>query len=214
MGPASDPRMTAERLLRKVNPELEKQIAQVHEAVMLAGGTPYRMDEGNSCFGGGRPGVSDAYASALWAADYMLRVACAGFVGVNLHGGGVGIYTPIESGDHAAATPRPVYYGMLLAQQFAGLAVVPCELKTEANATAYVGTQANRVVKIAVVNKGEDAIQMELPEAFRQGKPTRAWVLSGPALDAKNGVQFEETPAGRSANPTVSGYSAVLWQLG
>lgn len=214
MGPARDPRMTAERLLRKVNPELEEQIAQIHEAVALAGGTPYRMDEGNSCFGGGRLGVSDAYASSLWAADYMLRVASAGFVGVNLHGGGVGIYTPVESSNHAPAAPRPVYYGMQLAQQFAGLAVAPCELKTEANATAYVGTRANRVVNLAVVNKGANAIQIELPEAFRQNKSTRVWVLSGPALDAKTGVKFEQAPSEPSANQTVSGYSAVLWQLG
>ena len=91
MGPASDPRMTAERLLQKVNAGLEEEIAEVRAASAAAGGTPYRMDEGNSCFGGGRPGVSDAYASALWVADYMLHVACAGFVGVNLHGGGHGV---------------------------------------------------------------------------------------------------------------------------
>ena len=107
MGPANDPRMTAERLLRKVNTELDAQIAGVQAASAAAGGTPYRMDEGNSCFGGGRAGASDAYASALWVADYMLRVACAGFVGVNLHGGGVGIYTPIESSGKAPASPRP-----------------------------------------------------------------------------------------------------------
>ncbi|HTC74435.1 MAG TPA: hypothetical protein VK684_02585 [Edaphobacter sp.] len=58
MGPASDARMTAERLLRKVNAELDVQIAGVEAARDAAGGTPYRMDEGNSCFGGGREGVS------------------------------------------------------------------------------------------------------------------------------------------------------------
>jgi len=108
MGPASDPGMTAEKLLRKVNPDLEDQIVGVREAIVLSDGVPYRMNEGNSCFGGGRPAVSDAYASALWAADYMLHAASVGFAGVNLHGGGVGIYTPIESSERSAATPRPV----------------------------------------------------------------------------------------------------------
>ena len=126
MGPASDPAMTAERLLQKVNPSLEKQIAEVTSAVAAAGGTPYRMDEGNSCFGGGKDGVSNAYASALWVADYMLHVACAGFIGVNLHGGGTGFYAPIESSERSPASPRPMYYGMQLAQQFAGYKIAPC----------------------------------------------------------------------------------------
>jgi hypothetical protein len=34
-----------------------------------AAGVPHRMTEGNSCYHGGQPGVSDAFASALRAAD-------------------------------------------------------------------------------------------------------------------------------------------------
>jgi hypothetical protein len=202
--------MTAERLLRKVNPELEKQIVQIHEAIALAGGTPYRMDEGNSCFGGGRPGVSDAYASALWAADYMLRAACAGFAGVNLHGGGVGVYTPIESSDKFAAVPRPLYYGIQFAQQFTGLAVSLCELNTGSNVIAYGGTRGTREMKLAVVNKGAEAVQVILPRPIQ-----RSWMMSGPALDAKTGLKFEEMPlADKTTTQTVAGYTAVLWQLG
>jgi len=65
---------------------------------------------GNSYFGGDREGVGDAYSSAFWVADYMLRVACAGFAGVNLHGGGTCIYMPIESSLKAPSQPRPLYY--------------------------------------------------------------------------------------------------------
>ena len=45
------------------------------------------MTEGNSCYRGGKPGVSNAFCSALWAADYLLRLASFGCAGVNLHGG-------------------------------------------------------------------------------------------------------------------------------
>ena len=102
---------------------------------------------------------------------------------------------------------------MQFAQQFAGLAVAPCVLKTEANATAYVGTHANRVVKLAVVNKGAEAIQVTLPEPFQHDKSIRAWVLSGPVLDAKTGVKLEESLSKPSSIQTVSGYSASLWHL-
>jgi hypothetical protein len=206
MGPASDPHMTAEKLLRKVNPELDAQIAAAHAASVAAGGTPYRMDEGNSCFGGGREGVSNAYASALWVADYMLRAACAGFAGVNLHGGGSGIYTPIESSVKTPASPRPVYFGMQFAQQFAGWRVAPCVLETGANVTAYAGTKDGETM-LAVINKGADAVQLKLPLQM-----LRRWELDGPALDAKAGVRFAR--GRQTAGSDVKGYSAVIFSTG
>ena len=169
MGPASNPGMTSERLLRKANPDLDAQIAAVDAARQAAGGTPYRMDEGNSCFGGGRPGVSDAYASALWAADYILKVACAGFAGVNLHGGGVGVYTPIESSATAPAVLRPVYYGMQFAQRFAGWRLAPCRLETSANITAYQGSKPEKTM-LALVNKGESPVRVALPDRFAKAQ--------------------------------------------
>lgn len=205
MGPASAPGMTAERLLAKATPKLDAEIAAVHAARTAAGGMPYRMDEGNSCFGGGKAGVSDAYASALWAADYMLRAACAGFAGINLHGGGSGIYTPIESSAEAAAKPRPIYYGMQLAQRFVGSQVAPCRLKTAANVTAYQGVKLGRTM-LAVVNKGASAVEVSLPVRLHGAQ---RWELSGPALDAKSGVNFQP---GRSTGSAISvrAYSAAL----
>jgi len=50
-------------------------------------GARVRMTEGNTCYRGGKPGVSDVFAAALWAADYSLLVARNDYSGVNLHGG-------------------------------------------------------------------------------------------------------------------------------
>jgi hypothetical protein len=210
MGPASDPDMTAEVLLRKTNPDLDAQISAVAAARAAAGGTPYRMDEGNSCFGGGRRGVSDAYASALWAADYILKAACAGFAGVNLHGGGVGVYTPIESSAETPASPQPVYYGMQFAQQFAGYRVAPCALSTSANITAYQGHKAGGTM-LAFVNKGESAQTLKLPASLGAGQHGSRWELRGPAVDARRGVQFGPASADEhGAAIEVAGYSAVI----
>ena len=214
IGPASDPRMTAERLLEKVNPGLEQQIAGARAASAAAGGTPYRMDEGNSCFGGGKPGVSDAYASALWVADYMLHVACAGFAGVNLHGGGRGFYTPIESSESAPAAARPLYYGMQFAQQFTGFKLAPCPLKTDANVTAYWGTKGDQA-KLALVNKSSQTIRMKLPETLRTDRLSQRFTLRGPALNAKDGVRFgkEELTHSNSADE-LAAYSGLILQSG
>ena len=210
MGPASDPGMTAERLLRKDHPELEAQIAAVDAARRAAGGTPYRMDEGNSCFGGGRKDVSDAYASALWAADYILRVACAGFAGVNLHGGGVGVYTPIESSTSEPASPRPVYFGMQFAQMFADYRVAQCGVATSANITAYEGSKPGKTL-LALVNKGDAAVRVALPENFARAKEVRVWELRGPSLAAKTGVQFGPAAEEKLSRVVeVDGYSGVI----
>lgn len=214
MGPASDPRMTAERLLRKETPELDAEMAGVAAARRAAGGTPYRMDEGNSCFGGGRPGVSDAYASALWAADYILRAACAGFAGVNLHGGGVGVYTPIESSERRPALPRPVFYGMQFAQMFAGCRVAACKAETIANVTAYVGSRSGNS-RLAIVNKGAQAVQVVLPKQFAAADRLQRWELRGPSLGARSGVRFGAVAAvGKTAEIELDGYSAVILQAG
>jgi hypothetical protein len=45
------------------------------------------MTEGNTCYRGGKPGVSDVFAAALWAADYSLLLADNNYSGINLHGG-------------------------------------------------------------------------------------------------------------------------------
>lgn len=212
MGPASDPAMTAERLLRKTNPDLEAQIASVAIARRAAGGTPYRMDEGNSCFGGGRKDVSDAYASALWAADYILKVACAGFAGVNFHGGGVGVYTPIESSDSAPAAPRPVYFGLQFAQMFAGYKIAPCTLSTSANITAYQAHKSGKTM-LAFINKGETAVPLTLPESFVQPNHLLCWDLRGPSLSAKSGVRFAPAPQQKqAASIEIPPYSATIFQ--
>jgi hypothetical protein len=44
-----------------------------------------RMTEGNTCYRGGKPGVSDVFAAALWSADYSLLLTSNNYSGVNLH---------------------------------------------------------------------------------------------------------------------------------
>lgn len=97
--PPEDPRMTIGRLLER-DPRLPTNTPRRME-VSRKSHRPFRMTEGNSCYNGGKRGVSDTFASALWAADYMLFLAQSGYAGVNFHGGGNGIYTPI------AWAPRP-----------------------------------------------------------------------------------------------------------
>src|ERR687890_385647 len=49
-----------------------------------ARGLALRVDETNSAYGFGQPGVSDVFASALWGLDYLHTLAEAGVAGVNI----------------------------------------------------------------------------------------------------------------------------------
>jgi hypothetical protein len=84
-GPATNPNVNIPNLLNS-NADVIKDAGVVRDASETLH-TPWRMTEGNTCYSGGKPGVSDVFASALWAADYMLLHASLGCAGINLHGG-------------------------------------------------------------------------------------------------------------------------------
>ncbi len=219
-GPPNDPRVTTERLLKgnaKIAGEMEKI-----EAVARARGLVYRMTEGNSCYRGGKPGMSNAFAAALWAGDYMLELASMGCAGVNLHGGRssfltaglgdhtpgmevaktpqamrIGFYTPIFSEPDAPVKAMPVFYGMLLANEFAGGTTMQVDgLAVDgtiegANVTAYAARDGSGF-KVAVFNKDElKAVDMSirLPGGMAGNlRKATAWRLQAPALDSTEGV--------------------------
>jgi hypothetical protein len=214
-GPPDDPTMNIDRLLLR-DPKLAANLPRIMDAARAAN-LPYRMSEGNSCYRGGKPGVSDAFASSLWAADYMLYLAQAGCVGVNLHGGGTkqiraalgghlpgesvatrpdaaatgSFYTPIAGDAANGFFPRPVFYGMMLASHFAGADIIANDFDPRgANATAYAAKTSDGF-SVALFNK--DAAQdLEIDLAFdgaaAGAKHARVWRLSGSALDATSGV--------------------------
>jgi hypothetical protein len=113
-GPPTDPSMTIERLL--TNPKLQLQFEGM-QRVLEQTGLPFRLAETNSCYAAGKQGVSDTFAAALWGGDLMYRLAQAGGIGINYHGGGYGWYTPIAGTVQNGFVARPIYYGMLLFAQ-------------------------------------------------------------------------------------------------
>ena len=84
-GPPANPDLTAVSLLK---PSLKvQQAAELTKAAAARMQVRYRMTEGNTCYQGGKPGVSDVFAAALWGAEYALQLMSNGYSGVNLHGG-------------------------------------------------------------------------------------------------------------------------------
>ncbi len=176
---------------------------------MKTSGLPFRMSEGNSCWDGGKPGVSDTLASALWCADTMLRFAAMGWCGVNLHGGGNGFYTPIAGAPSSGFTRRPEFYGIQFAQRLVGASFV--ESKLEGSATslkAYTLQKAGRL-RIAMINRSDTAIPVELSRRV-SGHAMR---LSGPDLESKEGIELREVKIPRSNRVIVEGHTGMIYEL-
>jgi hypothetical protein len=184
MGPAGARDVTMEKLLSP-DPKLERDLKTAMDAAR-EGGLPYRMCEGNSCWNGGQEGVSDTLASALWVLDMMLIFAEFGCAGVNLHGGGHGFYTPIAGSLAKGFVRRPEYFGMEMAKEFVGAALVRSTLECgNDKLRAYAGVKDGTLL-LAIINKTEQAAAVKT--RMRRAKEQR--LLTGPALDAKEGVSL------------------------
>jgi hypothetical protein len=86
-GPATNPDVNIPNLLKPATMEKVQNTANIASAAASKMGARVRMTEGNTCYRGGKPGVSDVFAAALWSADYSLLLASNDYSGVNLHGG-------------------------------------------------------------------------------------------------------------------------------
>ncbi len=96
--------------LRHVSKEVESLVKCADSSHIL-----FRMSECNSWDHGGKKGVSNAFASALWALDYMYQLAYDGCAGVNFHGGLDGWYTVFSKYGNIYRA-RPIAYGILAFQ--------------------------------------------------------------------------------------------------
>jgi len=216
-GPPDDPRVTVARLLSP-DPRVDTSMTAIMQAADRAG-LHYRMTEGNSCYRGGKPGMSNAFCSALWAADYMLTLAGYGCVGVNFHGGGSrqirdalgghlpgeslapsaaavaaegSFYTPIAGSRESGFRARPVFYGMKLAGLLAaGRMRRPAAGTTPDGASVYAADMAGGGTRVIVINKS-DGNDIALRIASNQ--TARVWRLEAPGLTATTGVTLAGNP--------------------
>jgi hypothetical protein len=121
------PAPSVEELLSAGTRALEGRSLARYLAVARASAIGFRMDETNTVSCGGRPGISDTFASALWAIGYVGQVMAAGASGVNLQGNPANClgYSPVCAPTPAALASgalraQPEWYGLLLLRALAG----------------------------------------------------------------------------------------------
>jgi hypothetical protein len=161
-------------------------------------GIPFRLDELNSASCTGKLGVSNTFASALWALDTLFNMASVGVDGVNFHTLPGAPYAPFgftHSGSRWSASVRPMYYGLLM---FGQAFPVGARLLTVDAPTGPVKIWATQStdgrIRVAVINKDPSSaavVRLQLPGA---ATPLAAESLSAASLAATGGV----TLGGRS----------------
>lgn len=187
----ADPNSTIELMLRKE--KAYEAVLAKFRSIAEAAHLPYRLSETASYSGGGKSGVSNSFAAALWVLDYLFVLASYGCGGVNLetgvnHLGWISHYTPISDDLMGRYGAAPEYYGLLaFAQAAKGEQIaVNCDAGG-INLTAYATRQNGRAMTLAVINKDlhQDAAVEVMGAAPRQAHIVR---LSGPSLSALGGV--------------------------
>jgi hypothetical protein len=182
-------------------------------------GVPFRIDSVSSYDDGGAPGVSNAYASALWAIDTVFQAALAGASGLNFASGGQQPSALIADSNGQILGPRPAFYGVLLASVAGPGTLLNTQLSVGAlDVTAYAVQSASGGMRVVLVNK--DAAQnldvsIALPQAVSTVTVQQLTQLSAgattPDLAALSGVTFQGgTVASDGTFQPAAAYSLTL----
>ncbi len=187
-----NPSSSIDKLLHpdpKLGPMLEK-----FKAASESCGAPYRICETNSFSGGGKSGVSDTLAAALWVLDFMFILASRGCAGVNMETGVnqrgfISSYSPIGDDEQGHYWAAPEYYGMLAFAQCGMGRVIGGTVDAGSRNIVGHATQPdqNRTV-VTLINKeaaSDAVVALEGDAKFRRASVVR---LSGPSLDIKSGI--------------------------
>ena len=187
-------------------------VSQAH-----AVGLKIRIAEMNSIACNGQAGVTDTFASALWAIDATFELARAGLDGVNFHMDTDDVYGAFLFNVNNAAKPyiysinvvRPEYYGLLFFQQAApaGSKLLPVRLRTSADLKAWATIGPDKTVRVSLINKDRNTNGTVTINLGGYGAGTLARLIA-PLYQSKTGVTFGGQTFDGSPDGTAQGTSA------
>ncbi len=158
-------------------------------------GAHLRIDEMNSVSCGGEPGVSNSFASALWALDAMFALARAGVSGVNIHttpGAVNQLFSLAEAGTAWSARVAPIYYGLLAFAQAApaGSQLLRVDGAPSGPLRMWADRSPGRSIHVVLIDTSPrtgGSITVRIPAGVG---PAVLQQLRAPGLGATGGVTF------------------------
>lgn len=173
------------------------------------GRLPLRITESNSVGGSGLPGVSNVYASSLWAVAHMFTLAENGAVGINFHGSFSGGNYEAVSGGSGSYVAHPLYYAMLLFHNAAQGQTIPVSVTTHSNVMVHSTLAPDGTLRVVAINNEVNTnVQVRITpgRTFRSAGTLR---LTGPSLDATSGITYAGAAVGADGTWTPGTYSPV-----
>jgi hypothetical protein len=128
-------------------------------------GLRFLLDELNSVTCGGLRGVSDTFATALWAPDAMFELLRNGVDAVNLHIRATAINAPF-SFSSSGLEARPLLYGLILFTRTLGPDARLVGVRLQSHTSLHLKVWAVRVLggvlHVLVINKGTHVVIIRL----------------------------------------------------
>ena len=154
---------------------------------------PFRLTEINSASCQGAKGVSDTFASALWALNTMFNMASVGVDGVNFHmlpGSHYELFTVSHTAGGAwQAFVHPEYYGLLMFAQAFPPGARLLDVSAPAGPVKVWATQGtDGTLRVTLINEDPSAehdVSLQLPGASGTGSLE---TLAAPSLSSTSGV--------------------------
>ena len=188
-------------------------------AVARRAGLALRLTEVNSVTCGGLVGVSNTFATALWAPDALFELMRAGVSGVNVHGRTDAINAAFKlTGDGLAA--RPLLYGLIAFRRMLGTGPATLvSVRESARSAQHIKVWAVRdsgALHVIAIDKGPRPATVELRTPGDDESATVAR-LTAPSASATSHVtlggqwldragRWRGTPSTQTISPVHGGY--------
>ena len=196
----------------------------VKAAVLLAhrAGLPFRLTELNSVTCGGLVGVSNTFATALWAPDALFELLRTGVDGVNIHVRADAVNAAFALTRHGLDA-RPLLYGMIMFARALGprsrLVPVHQQAGDRTHLKIWAVTVGSRALHVLVINKSSRGVDVRLrlpatsPATIQRLLARSAASTGGITLDGRwlaPNVSWQGKPRQETVNPGAHGYTLVL----
>ena len=168
-----------------------------------AANVPYRIEEANSFYNGGAEGVSNTFASSLWALDYLYFWLGHGAAGVNFHTGDTVAagetqtpcwYATFWTHPDGTLDVHPIAYAIKAFDLAARGTLLPVQVTgSPASLKIYATRDTTQAIYLTFINKQIDPgqppaiIEASLPPHY---KKISRLSLTAPAPDSTSGVQL------------------------
>jgi hypothetical protein len=181
-------------LIRTILTVPNTQLVNILATIAAVNGTGkgVRITETNSVTSGGLDGISNTYASALWALDHTFTLAQGGASGVNFHGGDNPSYTPFSFTSSSLQQIRPLYYGILFFTMMGSGPVLSSSIDAGGSNISIYAIRTASGYSVLFVNKEETTsfeVTLNLPDPVSSATSI---YLKGGGLTSKTGINIQK----------------------